>query len=276
MPTRYVWEKACRSDDLAAVSAEAERLFWRLMTQADDFGRFDARPAIVRAGCFPLMLESVSATDVAGCLNELGAVGLVAFYGEGFGLFPSWERHQRRRAGRSKFPDPSGRDLSSAVDSSRALVDKSRASDDSSTSPSLDSRALATTRGHSTTDTPDVRGSMFAIRGSISDATEPTENGTGNARRRTAVASERSILKDALVEATGRDPKAMTRGNWGQIEDAAKQLSELDPVPDRDDILACARDLEAMYGPSTVTPHGIVNNFADWAAGKLVRPKGRR
>ena len=61
MPTRMLrdWTDSLKFDGL---SAEAERLFARLLMKADDYGRYHADPRLVRAGCFPLTevgLESV-------------------------------------------------------------------------------------------------------------------------------------------------------------------------------------------------------------------------
>ena len=53
MPSRILrdWTDSLRFDGL---SAEAERLFTRLIMKADDYGRFHADPRLLRAGCFPL------------------------------------------------------------------------------------------------------------------------------------------------------------------------------------------------------------------------------
>lgn len=40
MPSRIIKESITTSESLSEVSAEAERLFWRLVVKADDFGLY--------------------------------------------------------------------------------------------------------------------------------------------------------------------------------------------------------------------------------------------
>lgn len=93
-------------------------------------------------------------------------------------------------------------------------------------------------------------------------------NGAGSA-------SERTMLKNALVAAWGVERDHVTPTAWKRVEAAAKELSLLSPVPDADDIAACGRDLGRAWGADKVTPHSIAANFADWAAGKI-QLAGRR
>lgn len=96
------------------LSAEAERLFWRLTTVADDHGRFEAEPMVVMADCFKAMLDTVRITQVHAWLAELVTCGLVTAYvsgGKRFGEFTSWTKHQRVRSETSKYPPPSSADI---------------------------------------------------------------------------------------------------------------------------------------------------------------------
>lgn len=45
MPNRMIKESICTSETLAQLTPEEERLFYRLLVNADDFGRFDGRAA---------------------------------------------------------------------------------------------------------------------------------------------------------------------------------------------------------------------------------------
>jgi len=62
-----------------ALTAEAEVLFYRLLVVADDFGYMDARPAILKAQCFPLKTTATEA-KIEGWLVELVSNGLIARY----------------------------------------------------------------------------------------------------------------------------------------------------------------------------------------------------
>lgn len=112
MPSRIIRDSAKTSPSLAALSAEAERLFWRLTLFADDYGRFDGDYRVILAGCFPLLIEKISSDQIAQWCGELEAVGTITFYAfdtRRYGHFPSWFKHQRKypdRKNGSKFPEP--------------------------------------------------------------------------------------------------------------------------------------------------------------------------
>jgi hypothetical protein len=113
VPNRILKESVCTSDTLDVLSAEAERLFYRLLVQCDDFGRFDARPAIVRARCLPLKVDAITDADVSGWILELERAGLITTYSVGGHCYlqmVTWERHQQKRAKHSKYPAPEEHD----------------------------------------------------------------------------------------------------------------------------------------------------------------------
>lgn len=107
MPKRALKEEITTSERLASVSFQAESLWYRLLVCADDFGRFDARPIIVRSRAMPL--RDVCLTDVGQWLDELRNADLIAVYefdGKPYLKIQRWE--QRTRANASKYPDESG------------------------------------------------------------------------------------------------------------------------------------------------------------------------
>jgi hypothetical protein len=110
VPTRDIKESCRTSRTLAKISAHAERLFWRMTTYADDYGRMPADVDVIRAACFPVMLDAVRENQVAAWLDELAGVDLIRFYssedGKRYAFFPTWGFHQRTRAKHSKYPAP--------------------------------------------------------------------------------------------------------------------------------------------------------------------------
>jgi hypothetical protein len=109
MPTRYLKESICTSESLAQLSAAGERFWYRLLVQCDDYGRMDARPTILRALCFPLLLESVKAEDITCWLGELEMAKLLRLYehaGKPYLTIPGFTVHNKPRAQTSKWPDP--------------------------------------------------------------------------------------------------------------------------------------------------------------------------
>lgn len=110
MPDRIIKEKICTSETLNQLSDFEERFWHRLTVNCDDYGRFDARPAVLRGRLIPLM-EGKTLKDVEKALSRLASVGLVELYevdGKPFLRVVKWDTYQRIRAKRSKFPAPSG------------------------------------------------------------------------------------------------------------------------------------------------------------------------
>jgi len=79
MPTRYLKPGVRDSEAIDNLSPLAETLFYRLLVTVDDFGRFDARPAMIKAQCFPIK-ESVSINKCKDLLEELSKAGLILLY----------------------------------------------------------------------------------------------------------------------------------------------------------------------------------------------------
>lgn len=105
MPNRILKESICRSDSIDALSWFEEVLFYRLIVNCDDFGRYDARLKIIKNICFPL--KDVTEKDVESALKKLSAAGLVRVYetqGRPYLQLVTWEAHQNIRAQKSKYP----------------------------------------------------------------------------------------------------------------------------------------------------------------------------
>ncbi len=108
MPNRIIKESICYSEDINKMAWFEECLFYRLWTHCDDYGRFDARPAILKGKLFPLK-DRLTLKDIESALFKLADIGCVKLYkcdGKPYLYLPSWEVHQNIRAKRSKYPDP--------------------------------------------------------------------------------------------------------------------------------------------------------------------------
>tara|TARA_R110000868_G_scaffold395305_2_gene666927 strand:- start:413 stop:1324 length:912 start_codon:yes stop_codon:yes gene_type:complete len=105
MPKRILrdWTDSLR---LADLTAEAERLFTRIIMKADDFGRFHADPRLLASACFPYAQDITP--DLMRCwLAELEAEELVVLYEIGPRRFLAVTNFgQRLRDTKSKFPAP--------------------------------------------------------------------------------------------------------------------------------------------------------------------------
>lgn len=108
MPNRIIKESVCTSETIDKMSWFEECFFHRLWTACDDYGRMDARPAILKSKLFPLK-ERLSLKDIQNALQKMVDIGCVITYerdGKPYLCLPSWEVHQQVRAKRSKYPAP--------------------------------------------------------------------------------------------------------------------------------------------------------------------------
>lgn len=108
MPNRLLKESICTSDSIDCLSWFEEVLFYRLIVNCDDYGRFDGRAAIIKNRLFPLK-ENLTASSVEKAISQLANAGLVTLYmfeGKPYLYLPTWAEHQNVRAKKSKYPAP--------------------------------------------------------------------------------------------------------------------------------------------------------------------------
>lgn len=105
MPNRILKESICTSDNLDKLSAFQETVFYRLIVNCDDFGRFDARPKLLASKLFPL--KEIRINQIQAALRALTSAGLVILYevdGKPYLQMKTWDKHQQIRTKKSKFP----------------------------------------------------------------------------------------------------------------------------------------------------------------------------
>ncbi len=120
MPNRLLKEGIVDSDRIDRLTPEAEVFYYRLLVVADDLGRMDARPAILRARCFPLK-ESLSAEKISKWLEAIWEAGLIGRYddcGKPYIQILEWEQRVRSNG---KYPTPDDGQLSVNCPSSDGL-----------------------------------------------------------------------------------------------------------------------------------------------------------
>ena len=108
MPNRIIRESVCTSESVDKLSWFEEVLFYRLIVNCDDFGRFDGRAAVVKNRLFPLK-ENLTLKTVETALHGLANAGLITLYvfeGKRFLCLPTWGKYQTQRAKVSKYPAP--------------------------------------------------------------------------------------------------------------------------------------------------------------------------
>lgn len=113
MPNRIIKDSISKSERVSGLTDFQFRLWVHLITYVDDYGRGDARPAIIKGSCFPFR-DRMTNKDIEKGLADLAGAGCVGLYsvdGKPYLYFPNWEQHQRVRQKVSKCPPPSDCDI---------------------------------------------------------------------------------------------------------------------------------------------------------------------
>ena len=108
MPNRIIKDSITKSEKISGLTDFQFRLWVHLITYVDDYGRGDARPAIIKGTCFPFR-DRMTNKDIEKGLADLAGAGCVGLYkvdGKPYLYFPNWEQHQRVRQKVSKCPGP--------------------------------------------------------------------------------------------------------------------------------------------------------------------------
>lgn len=106
MPNRIIREGIIHSPVVNVLDAHEEVFYRRLLNVVDDYGRYPAHPAILRAACFPLRLDSIRESDVSRWTDKLSSPGLIVLYdarGQRFLQVCNFNQRQRTP---SKYPEP--------------------------------------------------------------------------------------------------------------------------------------------------------------------------
>lgn len=138
MPNRIIKESICESRGLSEASVFADDLYKRLLTYADDYGRFNADSQIILARLYPREMHIVTIEDIEDALVELIGVGKIQFYTsnvkkELYGCFPNWGEHQRIRESKKRNPEPDDTTVNDyylrrfvSIDLKRRIIERDR------------------------------------------------------------------------------------------------------------------------------------------------------
>jgi hypothetical protein len=106
MPNRLLKEGIVDSSLIDSLTSEEEVFFYRLLVVSDDFGRMDARLAILKSRCFPLKEFKLDKID--GWLRSFVRQRLVTMYmvdEKPYLQILKWEQRVRSKG---KYPSPDG------------------------------------------------------------------------------------------------------------------------------------------------------------------------
>jgi len=106
MPNRILREGILTSERVERLNWAEEVFYRRLMSVVDDYGRYYARPALLLAACYPLLLKKVSDSDIEKWLSACENAALVSVYPaeDGKRYLQLLDFKQQVRAAASKFP----------------------------------------------------------------------------------------------------------------------------------------------------------------------------
>ena len=109
MASRVIKDSIKTSRNVNALSDFQFRLWIHLIISADDYGRGNADPELIKNLAFPRRhgITEKQLSDALAALANKGMVNLYDVDGEPYFYFPKWGEHQRIRQKVSKFPEPS-------------------------------------------------------------------------------------------------------------------------------------------------------------------------
>jgi hypothetical protein len=105
MPNRLLREGICSSDQINDLLPEEEVMFYRLLVVADDYGYMDARPAILKAQCFPLR-DTATPPKIELWLSGLADKKLITRYQKDGKPYLSINKWEQRVRSRPKYASP--------------------------------------------------------------------------------------------------------------------------------------------------------------------------
>lgn len=106
MPNRIVREAILSSEAVSALSWAEEVFYRRLMSIADDYGRHEANPQLIRARCYPLQTDAVKAKDVSAWMEACQKAGILTLYSAGGKTYLQINKFQQQTRTASKCPAP--------------------------------------------------------------------------------------------------------------------------------------------------------------------------
>jgi len=106
MPNRIVRELILTSDRVDSLDNPTEVFYRRLMSKVDDYGRYDARPSILRTSLFPLRVDRVREADCTRWLAACQKAGLIVLYSHAGKPYLEMADTGWQVRSESKFPAP--------------------------------------------------------------------------------------------------------------------------------------------------------------------------
>lgn len=108
MPSRIVREGILTSEPVNELSPPAEVFYRRLLNIVDDYGAWHAGVKLLRAYLYPLQLDRVTDTDIAGWMDDCTRQKLIKVYeknGKNYLLVTKFDQQVRTKRSKHPLPD---------------------------------------------------------------------------------------------------------------------------------------------------------------------------
>ncbi len=106
MPNRYIREGILSSEKVCSLSWIEEVFYRRLMSIVDDYGRYEANPAVLRARLYPLQVDKVCTADIEKWMLATAEAGLCRLYSAENKEYLQLENFGQITRSKSKCPAP--------------------------------------------------------------------------------------------------------------------------------------------------------------------------
>lgn len=107
MPNRILRGEALRnSETVDGLTDPCFRFYILLLTYHEDFGRFDARPVVLRANLYPFSIDKIRVADISRWIAECEKAGLIVLYEAESKPFGVVLRSSKPRAKGPMAPEP--------------------------------------------------------------------------------------------------------------------------------------------------------------------------
>ncbi len=106
MPNRIIRESILTSERVEELDPASEVFYRRLLSKVDDYGRYDARPSILRASLYPLRVDRVREADCTRWIAICEMAGLIALYQHDGKPFLAVANTGWQVRSPSKYPEP--------------------------------------------------------------------------------------------------------------------------------------------------------------------------
>lgn len=110
MPNRIVRDAILTSESVCGLDWPEEVFYRRLMHVADDYGRHEANPQLLRSRCYPLQVDKVRVADISRWMAACLKAGLIAHYEVSGKAYIQIEKFGQQQRSPSKHPPPPSSD----------------------------------------------------------------------------------------------------------------------------------------------------------------------